>query len=177
MINCIGNVKDFKNHLRFIQGIIPSGNSIVPNDLINLIKQKFCCSCELSERDTLTYHSIKRFLEETENLKWYDHIYYIMRKCGSPNVCMFNAKEEIKMIESFEELNNVWNDILPFNIKFSFLNYMYITKKLSQKHKIMVPERVFHVSIMFNLEKLIWYDKLWKSACTKLKWKFIPTSI
>lgn len=171
LLNKTVRMDSYKKYLQCIQG---NSSDIIPLELIDKIKQEFCKNNELTERDTMTYGSVKKFLKKTGDLRC--DVYKILKMCGSSNLCKFSGEDEVKLEKSFEDVSGALTRILPDGMTISF-NHPYITKKMTEKHCITVPERAFPIPIMFNLEKLISYDKLWKQVCHRLGWKFIPSEI
>lgn len=142
----------------------------VPKDLLSEIRG-LCAS-----PGSLTYNYIKKIMKEKGLLKYYVHIYSIIKHLGGC-VLTINDQQYNKLELRFREFSAKYNEVVTPTTpttptQRAFIPYPYLLCKLCESIGITVPITV-RTSMEPSLRKLIHYESVCKKVYDALNWKFI----
>lgn len=158
------------NHFKYwLQRIQGHESATIPDGIIDIIRK------EIQKRygcfDYLTYDKVKDVLRYLKMQHLYSHIHYILNKVIGQQIVSLD-KDHIRILLGM--FMSIQEPFYKFHgHRANMLSYSYILLKFFE---ILGWDEIIHLLPKFkSREKAHQADRIWKSICSELKWKYNPS--
>lgn len=120
-------------------------------------------------KNELEMFKLRRILKKLELRKYYEHVPHILQIINGREPPNFSRNDEIKIKKMFKDIQKPFAIYCPKDRK-NFLNYSYVLHKFCEL--LGLDEFIGYFPLLKNNSKLRQHDKIWKSICGYMRWKF-----
>lgn len=154
-------------------------NVVIPQEIMTTV------ALELRKRkiystDDLSYGKMKTILKETDNSRYYEHIYLIISLVSKQKPICLSEETNTKLKEMFVMIQQPFEVYKPANRK-NFFSYPYIIYKFLEL--LNMKEELGNFSLLKSRTKLMKQDEIWKVIVNHLAkthdstfWRYIPST-
>jgi len=170
---CYKRLSHFQQLLSLIQGIEKKD---IPDELIAMLKREFLRLRQFDPDNPFHFVrpiDVRRILREKGEEAYYDHCVLITRKIN-PSFRAIRLSKEVmhQLIQMFKQLEDVFHLVKTPKRK-NFFSYPYVLRKFFEL--LDMDDEMQQMYLLKDSGLVINQDRMWKRACSILKWQFIKT--
>lgn len=116
---------------------------------------------------------LRRILKRLKKSKYYEHTPHILQIINGKEPPKFTKHHENKIKQMFRDIQKPFEIYRPPNRK-NFLSYSYVLHKFCELLEL--DQYLDYFPLLKNINKLKQHDKIWKSICAHMKWKYYAST-
>jgi len=160
------------NHLTEIMSQIQANESTeIPHNVFIDIRK------ELKKRrinkNRLDVFLLRRILKGLKFSKYYEHTPHILQIINGKVPPKFTKYYENKIKQMFRDIQKPFEIYRPTGRK-NFLSYSYVLHKFCELLEL--DQYLDYFPLLKNINKLKQHDKIWKSICAHMRWKYYAST-
>jgi hypothetical protein len=124
------------------------------------------------DKNDLDIFRLRRILKRLGYIKLYEHAAHLLQVINGREPPVFTRTEEAKIKKLFKSIQEPFAIYCPKNRK-NFLNYSYVLHKFCEL--LGLDEHISYFPLLKNNSKLLQHDRIWKSICKHMRWRFYPS--